>query len=92
MASVNKVILVGNLGADPETRYLPSGDAVCNIRIATTDRVRDKASGEYKENTEWHRIVFFRQAGRNGRPVPEERPPDLCRRAHPDQQVAGQGG
>jgi len=59
MASVNKVILVGNLGADPETRYLPSGDAVCNIRIATTDRVRDKASGDYKENTEWHRIVFF---------------------------------
>jgi single-strand DNA-binding protein len=59
MASVNKVILVGNLGADPETRYLPSGDAVCNIRIATTDRIRDKVSGEYKENTEWHRIVFF---------------------------------
>jgi len=59
MASVNKVILVGNLGADPETRYLPSGDAVCNIRMATTDRVRDKASGDYKENTEWHRIVFF---------------------------------
>ena len=59
MASVNKVILVGNLGADPETRYLPSGDAVCNIRIATTDRVRDKVSGDYKENTEWHRIVFF---------------------------------
>lgn len=59
MASVNKVILVGNLGADPETRYLPSGDAVCNIRIATTDRIRDKASGEYKEYTEWHRIVFF---------------------------------
>ncbi len=59
MASVNKIILVGNLGADPETRYLPSGDAVCNIRIATTDRVRDKASGDYKENTEWHRIVFF---------------------------------
>ncbi len=59
MASVNKVILVGNLGADPETRYLPSGDAVCNIRIATTDRIRDKTSGEYKESTEWHRIVFF---------------------------------
>ncbi len=59
MASVNKVILVGNLGADPETRYLPSGDAVCNIRVATTDRIRDKTSGEYKENTEWHRIVFF---------------------------------
>ncbi|MCM8594207.1 single-stranded DNA-binding protein [Accumulibacter sp.] len=59
MASVNKVILVGNLGADPETRYLSSGDAVCNIRIATTDRIRDKNSGEYRENTEWHRIVFF---------------------------------
>lgn len=59
MASVNKVILIGNLGADPETRHLPSGDAVCNIRIATADRVRDKGTGEYKENTEWHRIVFF---------------------------------
>ncbi|WP_300451099.1 single-stranded DNA-binding protein [Accumulibacter sp.] len=59
MASVNKVILVGNLGADPEIRYLPSGDAVCNIRMATTDRIRDKVSGEYKESTEWHRIVFF---------------------------------
>ena len=59
MASVNKVILVGNLGGDPETRYLPSGDAVCNIRIATTDRIRDKTSGEYKEYTEWHRIAFF---------------------------------
>ena len=59
MASVNKVILVGNLGADPETRYLPSGDAVCNIRMATTDRTRDKVSGEYKEYTEWHRVVFF---------------------------------
>jgi single-strand DNA-binding protein len=59
MASVNKVILVGNLGADPETRYSANGDAVCNIRIATTDRFRDKASGELKESTEWHRIVFF---------------------------------
>ena len=59
MASVNKVILVGNLGADPETKYLPSGDAVTNIRIATTDRWKDKASGEQKEATEWHRIAFF---------------------------------
>jgi single-strand DNA-binding protein len=49
MASVSKVILVGNLGADPETRYLPSGDAVANIRLATTDRYKDKASGEMKE-------------------------------------------
>src|SRR4051794_34250841 len=59
MASVNKVILVGNLGADPETKYLPSGDAVANIRLATTDRWKDKASGEMKEATEWHRIKFF---------------------------------
>ena len=59
MASVNKVILVGNLGADPETRYLPSGDAVANIRLATTDRFKDKTSGEMKELTEWHRVSFF---------------------------------
>ena len=59
MASVNKVILVGNLGADPETKYLPSGDAVTNIRIATTDKWKDKTSGEMKEATEWHRIAFF---------------------------------
>jgi len=59
MASVNKVILVGNLGADPEVRYLPSGDAVANIRLATTDRYKDKASGEFKELTEWHRVSFF---------------------------------
>jgi len=59
MASVNKVIIVGNLGADPETRFLPSGEAVANIRVATTDRWKDKASGEMKEMTEWHRISFF---------------------------------
>jgi single-strand DNA-binding protein len=59
MASVNKVIVVGNLGADPETRYLPSGEAVTNIRVATTDKWKDKASGEMKEATEWHRIAFF---------------------------------
>ncbi|MFM0076980.1 single-stranded DNA-binding protein [Paraburkholderia sediminicola] len=59
MASVNKVILVGNLGADPEVRYLPSGDALANIRLATTDRYKDKASGEMKEATEWHRVTFF---------------------------------
>ena len=59
MASVNKVILVGNLGADPETRYQTSGDAITNIRVATTDRWKDKASGETKEATEWHRVAFF---------------------------------
>jgi len=58
MASVNKVILIGNLGADPETRFLPSGDAVANIRIATTDTWKDK-SGEKQEHTEWHRVSFF---------------------------------
>ena len=59
MASVNKVIIVGNLGRDPETRYLPSGEAVTNISVATTDTWKDKASGEKKEATEWHRIAFF---------------------------------
>jgi single-strand DNA-binding protein len=59
MASVNKVIIVGNLGADPETRYAANGDAICNIRVATTDKWKDKQSGETKEQTEWHRIAFF---------------------------------
>lgn len=61
MASVNKVILIGNLGADPETRYSASGDAICNIRLATTDNWKDKSSGERRENTEWHRVVFYRR-------------------------------
>ena len=61
MASVNKVILVGNLGADPEMRYLQNGDAVCNIKIATSESWKDKQTGEKKETTEWHRVVFFRQ-------------------------------
>ena len=56
---VNKVILVGNLGADPEVRYTPSGSAVTNIRVATTDQWRDRQSGEQQERTEWHRVVFF---------------------------------
>jgi len=58
MASVNKVIVVGNLGRDPEMRTFPSGDQVANVTIATTDRWRDKASGEMREATEWHRVVF----------------------------------
>jgi single-strand DNA-binding protein len=62
MASVNKVILIGNLGRDPEVRYLPSGDAVANFSIATTEKWKDK-NGEMQEQTEWHRISFFgRQA------------------------------
>ena len=59
MASVNRVTLIGNLGADPESRFTPSGDAVCNIRIACTETWRDKATGERKEATEWVRIAFF---------------------------------
>lgn len=58
MASVNKVIIVGNLGRDPETRTFPSGDQICNVRIATTDKWKDKASGEMREHTEWHSVVF----------------------------------
>lgn len=59
MASVNKVIIVGNLGRDPEVRYSASGDAMCNITVATTETWKDKQSGEKKEATEWHRISFF---------------------------------
>ncbi|MBC3934051.1 single-stranded DNA-binding protein [Undibacterium sp. CY7W] len=59
MASVNKVIIVGNLGRDPETRYMPNGDAMTSITVATTDTWKDKATGEKKEQTEWHRITFF---------------------------------
>lgn len=59
MASVNKVTIIGNLGRDPENRYLPSGEQVTSIAVATTDRWRDKATGEQKEATEWHRISFF---------------------------------
>ena len=58
MASINKVILIGNLGRDPEVRYMPSGDAVANITIATTETWKDKA-GEKQEQTEWHRVAMF---------------------------------
>ena len=59
MAGVNKVILVGRLGNDPETRYAQSGDAITNISLATSETWKDKQSGERKEKTEWHRVVFF---------------------------------
>ncbi len=58
MASVNKVILIGNLGRDPDMRYMPSGDAVANLRIATTDKFKDR-NGEQQEATEWHSVAFF---------------------------------
>ena len=76
MASVNKVILVGNLGRDPEVRYSPDGAAVCNVSIATTSNWKDKTSGERREETEWHRVVFYNRlaeiAGeylKKGRPI-----------------------
>ncbi|HTN30074.1 MAG TPA: single-stranded DNA-binding protein [Pseudomonas sp.] len=56
---INKVILVGNLGGDPETRYLPNGNAVTNITLATTDSWKDKQTGQQQERTEWHRVVLF---------------------------------
>lgn len=59
MASINKVIIVGNLGRDPETRYTTNGEAMCNIAVATSDRWKDKNSGEQREATEWHRVTFF---------------------------------
>jgi len=75
MASVNKVILVGNLGRDPEVRYMPNGEAVCNFSIATTDSWKDK-SGSKQERTEWHNIVMYRKLAeiaveylKKGRPV-----------------------
>lgn len=60
---VNKVILVGNLGQEPETRYLPSGGAVTNVTIATSETWKDKQSGQQQERTEWHRVVFFNRLG-----------------------------
>ncbi len=76
MAAVNKVIIVGNLGRDPETRYSATGSAICNVSVATTRSWKDKNSGEKQEETEWHRVVFFDKlaeiAGeylKKGRPV-----------------------
>ena len=59
MASINKVILIGNLGRDPEVRYTPNGNAVCNVSVATTRQWKNKESGEKQEETEWHRVVFY---------------------------------
>src|ERR1700742_2554607 len=76
MASVNKVILIGNCGRDPEVRYTPGGTAICNISVATSSRRKDKASGESIEDTQWHRVTFYDRlaeiAGeylKKGRPV-----------------------
>lgn len=58
---INKVILIGNLGQDPEVKYMPNGGAVTNVTVATSESWKDKSTGETKENTEWHRVVFFRR-------------------------------
>jgi len=60
---INKVILVGNLGKDPEVRYMPNGNAIANITLATTESWKDKQTGETQEKTEWHRVVLFRRLG-----------------------------
>ena len=60
---VNKVILIGNLGADPETRFMPSGGAVTNVRLATSETWKDRQTGQMQERTEWHRVVFFNKLG-----------------------------
>ncbi len=90
MASVNKVILLGNLGRDPETRYTTGGDAVTNLRIATSEQWKDK-SGEKQERTEWHTRRAVRTPGRDRRRVPEEGPLGLHRGPAADAQVHGQG-
>jgi single-strand DNA-binding protein len=76
MASVNKVIIIGNLGKDPEVRYMPSGSAICSITVATSRQWKDKTSGDKQEETEWHRITFFDRMAeiaaeylKKGRPV-----------------------
>lgn len=61
MASINKVILIGNLGADPEIRVTSSGESVCNLRLATTDKWTDKSTSDVRESTEWHRVVLYRR-------------------------------
>lgn len=60
MSGINKVIVLGRIGQDPELRYMTSGDAVCNLSIATSEEWKDKQSGEKKQNTEWHRVVFYK--------------------------------
>lgn len=66
MTSVNRVILIGHLGGDPESRLFSDGSSICNIRVATTNRWRDKATGALKESTEWHRVVLYRRLAEVG--------------------------
>ena len=88
---VNKVILVGNLGADPETRYSASGGAITNLRIATNESWTDRQSNERRERTEWHRVVMFGRLAEIAEQYLRKGSAGLHRRPHPDPQVAGAG-
>ena len=88
--SVNKVILVGNLGADPEVRRTQDGRPIVNLRVATSESWRDKNSGERKEKTEWHRVVIFSEGlAKDRRAISEERLEGLPRRRSANTQMAG---
>jgi single-strand DNA-binding protein len=91
MASVNKVIIVGNLGRDPEVRYNPNGGAWCTVSIATSRSWKDKTSGEKVEETEWHRVVFNDKLAEIAGEYLKKGPLGLCRRAPEDAQVDRQG-
>ena len=88
MAGVNKVILVGNLGADPEARSLNNGGEVVNLQVATSENWSDKATGERKEKTEWHQVVIFNEnLGRVREELSAQGQQGLSRRADPDPQM-----
>ena len=88
MASVNKVILIGNCGKDPETRYMPNGEAVTNLSIATSESWKDK-SGAKQEKTEWHSLTFYRKLAEIAGEYLKKRINDLCRRKAANPQMAG---
>ena len=87
MASINKVIIIGNLGRDPEVRYTPNGAAICNVSIATTRNWKDKSSGEKVEETEWHRVVFYDRLAEIAGEYLKKRSAGVCRRSTEDPQV-----
>ncbi len=86
---INKVILIGNLGAEPEVRCMPNGQAVANVRLATSDSWRDKETDENHDRTEWHRVVFFARLAEDRQGIPAQGLAGVCRRPDPDPKVAG---
>ncbi len=89
---VNKVIIVGNLGNDPETKYMPSGSAVTNLSVATNESWKDKQTGEQKDRTEWHRVAMFGRLAEIAAEYLRKGLPGLHRRQTPHAQVAGSAG